>query len=211
MLRNKRVLITAGPTWVAIDKVRVISNTASGETGILLAQELARSGAKPTLLLGPVTSCCLNKKIRVVNFKFFDELKNALHKELLSKKFDAVIHTAAVSDFKPAKTYAVKLSSGLKNLRINLIPSEKIIDSIKKISPRILAVGFKFEPDVKGNALIKKADLLLKKARLDLVVANTAYENKYRAYIVNKQSSSKAIGSKNILAAKLVKILDKLL
>ena len=55
-LKNKRILITAGPTWVAIDSVRVISNIATGETGILLAKRLSLQGAKVTLALGP--SCC---------------------------------------------------------------------------------------------------------------------------------------------------------
>ena len=52
-LKNKKVLITAGPTWVPIDNVRVISNTATGETGILLSEKLKNLGAKVTLLLGP--------------------------------------------------------------------------------------------------------------------------------------------------------------
>jgi len=81
-LATKSVLITAGPTWVAIDSVRVISNTATGETGTLLAERFAQQGAKVTLLLGPVSNCCLNKKIRVINFKFFDELRDKLIREL---------------------------------------------------------------------------------------------------------------------------------
>lgn len=74
-LKNKRVLITAGPTWVAIDKVRVISNTATGATGKILAQQLANKGAKVTLLINAENSCCLNKKIKILPFRFFDQLK----------------------------------------------------------------------------------------------------------------------------------------
>ena len=71
-LRKLRVLITAGPTWVAIDNVRVISNIATGETGKILAEKLASMGAKVTLLIGPGDLCCLKKNIRLIRFKFFE-------------------------------------------------------------------------------------------------------------------------------------------
>ncbi|MBU2221207.1 MAG: phosphopantothenoylcysteine decarboxylase, partial [Candidatus Omnitrophica bacterium] len=67
-LRNKRILITAGPTWIAIDKVRVISNTATGATGKLLANQFSNKGAKVTLLINAENKCCLNKKIRILPF-----------------------------------------------------------------------------------------------------------------------------------------------
>ena len=66
--KNKKILITAGPTWIAVDSVRVISNTASGETGQLLADRLAREGAKVTLVLGPVPNRLKNKKVKVIPF-----------------------------------------------------------------------------------------------------------------------------------------------
>jgi len=81
-LKNKRILITAGPTWVSIDKVRVLSNTASGATGILLSQALAAKKSKVTLLLGPVGNFSVGKNIKLLRFKSFDELKKALVGEL---------------------------------------------------------------------------------------------------------------------------------
>jgi phosphopantothenoylcysteine decarboxylase/phosphopantothenate--cysteine ligase len=83
---NKRILITAGPTWVPIDSVRVISNIATGETGILLAQEAVRRGFGVTLLLGPCDCCCIGQGFKVVRFRFFDELRQRLKEELSSKK-----------------------------------------------------------------------------------------------------------------------------
>ena len=80
-LKKKRVLITAGPTWVPVDSVRVISNTASGETGILLARQLRRIGAKPTLILGPGHDCCIDKNLNLKRFRFFDELKKIITRE----------------------------------------------------------------------------------------------------------------------------------
>ena len=95
--KNKHILITAGPTWVPIDSVRVISNIATGQTGISLANQFSSLGAKVTLLLGPqANSIQINNDIKVINFKFFDELKQLLAKELKSKQLDLIIHSAAV-------------------------------------------------------------------------------------------------------------------
>ena len=109
-LKNKRILITAGPTWVAIDKVRVISNIASGKTGVILAEKLNNCGAKVTLLMGPGECCCLNKKIRLVRFKFFADLKQTITRELKSNKYDVIIHSAAVSDYRVENVYSGKIS-----------------------------------------------------------------------------------------------------
>ena len=70
VLKNKNILITAGPTWVPIDRVRVISNIATGKTGILLAKSANKLGAKVTLVLGPVGEVGLEKEINVKRFYF---------------------------------------------------------------------------------------------------------------------------------------------
>jgi phosphopantothenoylcysteine decarboxylase/phosphopantothenate--cysteine ligase len=206
-LKNKRILITAGPTWVPIDKVRVISNIATGETGILLAEKLKDLGAKVTLLLGPCSVCCLDKKIRLIRFNLFDELKKLVEQELKYKRYDIVIHSAAVSDYKPARFYNCKIKSGLGRLRINLVPTSKIIRLIKKISPDSLAVGFKFEPQIDKVSLAKKAKRLLKQAGLDLVVANSIKQNKYLAYIIGCKEFCGPILNKKIMADKLINLI----
>ncbi len=180
-------MITAGPTWAPIDNVRVISNIATGETGILLANQLAKLGAKVTLLFGPVGACKINKAIRVINFKFFAELSSLLNKEIGKKHYDIVIHSAAVSDYRAGAVSRKKLGSGHKTLRLTLKQSPKIIDSLRKALPRAILIGFKFEPDLSKNKLISKARGLLKRARLDLVVANTNRNKRYAAYFVGKK------------------------
>lgn len=208
-IKGKNILITAGPTWVAIDNVRVISNIASGETGILLAQKFQQLGAKVTLLLGPVKNCCLSDKIKVIHFRFFDELKKAAIKELRSKKFDIMIHSAAVSDYKPAKVYARKLRSGINNLRLNLVPTEKIIGLLRKVSPKSFLVGFKFEPQADEKSLIKKGLELLRRAKLDLVVANSNRSMAYQAYILENTDKYGPFLNKIKMARHLSKLTDK--
>jgi phosphopantothenoylcysteine decarboxylase/phosphopantothenate--cysteine ligase len=202
-LNGKRILITAGPTWAPIDTVRVISNTATGETGILLAKVLAKQGAKVTLILGPVGSCCVDKNIKVIGFKFFNELNSLLKKELKRKRYDAVIHSAAVSDYEPLSVAKKKLSSGVKILSLTFKPTPKIIDCLRKYSPDSFLVGFKFEPDLTGNKLIKEARSLIKRAHLDLAVANTAGKNGYRAWMVNVKTGLGPFSSKEELVKNL--------
>ena len=69
-LKNKKVLITCGPTWVPIDDMRVIANRSTGEMGYLLAEAFAKEETKVTLLLGPVEEKALSKNVRKVRFTF---------------------------------------------------------------------------------------------------------------------------------------------
>lgn len=209
-LKNKCILITAGPTWVPIDSVRIISNIATGETGLMLAEKLCSKGARVTLLLGPGEFCCLsNSKVRLIRFRFFNELHSIFARELRARKYDAVIHSAAVSDYRPLRYFREKIKSGLKKLEIELFPAPKIIDSIKKISPDTFLVGFKFEPDAGKKILIKRAKRLFSRAGLDLVVANSAKGKKYRAYIINRENTYGPLQSKNVLSERLVKIIGE--
>lgn len=208
-LQGKDILITAGPTWVPIDNVRVISNIATGSTGILLAEKLRDTGAKVTLVLGPTELNCLDKKIKLIRFKFFDELKNVIIKELKSRKYDIMIHSAAVSDYRPLRIYNQKIKSGIKGLRLNLVPTAKIIDLIKKINKSIYLVGFKFEPGVSKDMLTKKAKSLMNRANLDLVVANTIDGHRYKAYIMDKNKTYGPFSNKRDLTENLVKLMGK--
>lgn len=191
MLKNKRILITAGPTWVPIDNVRVISNIATGQTGVFLANELAKKGAWVTLVLGPcVNAKILNRRARLISFKFFDELKKAVEEEIKTKKYDIVIHSAAVSDYTPKMKYGRKIKSGIKNFRLELKPTAKIIDCVKKIQPEVFLVGFKFETGKSEETLFKETRSLIKRSNLDLAVANTVNGGKYKAYILSGQNIS---------------------
>lgn len=210
-LKNKRILITAGPTWVPIDSVRVISNIATGQTGVLLAEELNKRGAKVTLVLGPTAACCINKRIRVINFHFFEELKSIILKELKKSKYDILIHSAAVSDYRPLRKYAKKVRAGMKSWSLSLVPTVKIIDSIKKINPQIKLVGFKFEPEVSKHQLLNCAKRLAQRVRADLVVANTLLFHKYQAYLLNGKSIYGPLSNRQALVKKLAKATGEIL
>jgi len=207
-LINKRVLITAGPTWVSLDSVRVISNISTGETGILLARQASKQGAKVTLLLGPVMDTSLaglSKRIDLIRFRFFEELKNKVVRELRSKSYDLIIHCAAVSDFKPARQNRGKLDSG-RGLNLRLVPLPKIITDIRRFARTAVLVIFKLEAGIADKALIEKARAALISSGAAVVVANRL--NPYRAYIIDRYNIIASADSKSELAKKLIRALN---
>ncbi|MDP4031025.1 MAG: bifunctional phosphopantothenoylcysteine decarboxylase/phosphopantothenate--cysteine ligase CoaBC [Candidatus Beckwithbacteria bacterium] len=129
-LKNKKILVTAGPTRESIDSVRFITNLSSGKMGAAIAAAATRRGAKVRLLLGP---------------KDFTTGKDLL--ALVKKyapRFDLVFHTAAVGDFRPECSRRGKISSH-KPQELRLETQVKILAQIKKFNPKITVVGFKAE------------------------------------------------------------------
>lgn len=181
-LRRKKILITCGPTWVPIDDMRVISNRSSGVLGQTLALMLAQLGAHVTVLEGPVEKRLVAKRINIIPFYFFDDLQKLLWREL-DKNYDAVVHAAAVSDYKLRKPLKGKLSSSLRKFRLELIPTEKLIRGIKKRAPKIFLVGFKLEPFLSKTIVQRKAASLIKESGCGAVVVNQL-DGGYRGYVI---------------------------
>src|SRR5208283_4531225 len=124
-----KVLITCGATWTPIDDVRVISNISTGEMGHFIAQAFRRAGAGVTVIEGPVTHTLLARGIKIIKYRFFDQLAKLLKTEL-RKKYDIIIHAAAVSDFKLQGPYKGKVTSD-RALTLRLVATPKLIKTIK--------------------------------------------------------------------------------
>ncbi len=205
-LANKKILITAGPTWVPIDDVRVISNVSSGELGRLLAKEALHSRMKVDLLLGPIAYRDLSKNVRILRFKYFDELLGLIKRELKKTKYDYILHAAAVSDYL-ASAVKGKISSNNEELVLCLRRAPKIVDTIRRLAPEAFLVIFKLEANVTDPVLLKRACEAMKKSGADLVVANT-YEGKvHRSFVLGSQDILARTRSKKALARNLFKVL----
>ncbi len=202
------MLVTAGPTWIKIDEVRILTTVFTGATGLFIARRLRDKGCDVTLVVNNHALGEIKEKgIRVVPFRYFDELKQVVKCELAGKKYDAVIHSAAVSDYKLARAFGGKISSGKKSLSLNLMPAEKIIKIIRKAVPAAKLVQFKLEIGREG--LIDKAYDSLLRNKSDLVVAN-AYEDLkkgYKAFLIDKYKKIVESNSKEDLADKIRSIL----
>jgi len=170
VLKNKKVLMTAGPTIEYIDPIRAITNLSSGKTGTLLASELISAGAKVTLVYGPGNQVP-TKGIKVINVTTSKEMFGAVRKEL-QKKYDIVIMAAAVSDYTPQNPSKSKIKSDKKSLVIRLKKTPKIIDIVKKYQKNTLLIGFKAETNLSKNALIKSAKIKIKETGADMIIAN---------------------------------------
>jgi len=213
-LQGKKILITAGPTWVPIDKLRVITNIFKGTLGLVIAQKAQSMGAKVVVLLGPspIQLSKKNKNLKIINFKFFDELLKLMKEEISSKKYDAVIHSAAVADYTPVKIYDGKIKSTKKRLVIVLKPTMKIVNLIRDWDPSIFLVKFKLEIGLSKKELIDVAYKSMIFSKADLVVANNLDHmvgNKYIGFIVDKNKMVKGFNQKEKLASALIKIIKK--
>jgi len=184
-LKNKKVLMTAGPTIEHIDPVRVITNQSSGKTGVSLASELISAGAKVTFVYGPGEEKP-PKGAKIINVSSSKEMLNAVKTEL-KKKFDIVIMTAAVADYVPIKPSKNKIKSSKNEIKISLKKVPKIIDQIKKYQKNVLLVGFKAETNFTKNQLIKSAQKKLKESSSDMIVANDIGSSRYKKNPQNNQ------------------------
>lgn len=167
-LEGKRVLVTAGATREYIDPIRYITNASSGKMGIAIAEEADFRGAEVTLIRtkGSVQSFVENQ----IEVETVEEMLRAIEEELKARKYDVVILAAAVSDFRIKNQAEAKIKSG-KELILELEPTPKIIDLVKKLQPETFLVGFKAETD--EGKLIEEARRQIERAGSDLVVANT--------------------------------------
>jgi len=165
-LKNKKILITAGPTVEFLDRVRFITNGSTGKMGFEIARAARDRGADVTLISGPVN---LNdiEGVKRINVKTSDEMFNAVKSRLRNK--DLVIMSAAVEDFVPLKTGKGKIKKE---------DSEKFIFEFKKAVDILEYAGSKKkEFKLIGFALeteneIENARIKLKKKNLDMIVSN---------------------------------------
>lgn len=201
-----KILITAGATWVKIDAVRILTNRFTGKTGLYLAKQLKEKGHSVMLLINPH---CIGKvsEVKYIYYHYFDEFKSKISQALKKNSYDAIIHMAAVSDYKLKNSKPGKISSGKKSLNLKLVPIEKIVKLIRKLAKKSLLIQFKLEVDRKG--LKEKAYKSLKTNKSDFVVANSLADMRlgYKAFLIDNKKKVTNIGSKKALADTLNRII----
>ncbi len=165
-LSGKCILITGGATAEAIDPIRIVTNRASGKTGIELALEAFRRGADVTLVH---RGCIGIQGICEFSVESAQDMTDTVIEEL-GKGYDLLISTAAVSDFtiKPSKN---KIKSD-KDITLTLKPAPKLIKEARSKYPELKIIGFKAETGVTEDELIESARRSMESSRLSLVVAN---------------------------------------
>jgi phosphopantothenoylcysteine decarboxylase/phosphopantothenate--cysteine ligase len=171
----RRLLVTAGPTWMPIDAVRHLANFSTGRMGATLARAAAAAGWGVTLLYGPGRHPATaedERRMEVVPFTTFDDLHALLRERVGSRSYTGLVHAAAVSDYRPAAPAAGKLDSSAPELVLRLVRAPKLVDEVKRLDPEIVLVAFKLTANQTREEMVRSAQALRRRCGAELVVAN---------------------------------------
>jgi len=166
-LKGKKILVTAGPTYEAIDPVRFIGNHSSGKMGFDVANEAANLGAEVFLIAGPTHYKAKNSLVKVTNVVSAQEMYDACH--LYFNDVDAAIAAAAVADYRPKFVANQKIKKNEAEFSIELEKTKDILSSLGAIKKNQFLIGFALETENE----IENAKLKIQKKNLDLIVLNS--------------------------------------
>lgn len=203
-----KILISAGPTREYIDPVRFISNPSTGKMGYLIAEECLKKGHSVVIVSGP-THLKPPDNARLLSVETADEMRKGILNQF--PKADALIMTAAVSDWRPAKQYPGKLKRK-EAWSLKLVPNPDILKAAGRIKRKNqIVIGFALET----SDIIKNAVKKLKEKNLDLIVADTTEffkdKNSKVAFILKDgRVEEYSRLNKKQTAVKTVKLLEKL-
>lgn len=208
ILRGKRILVTSGGTMEMIDPVRVITNRSSGKMGKAIAEVCKDFGAEVILIRAK--SAVASLKVKEEIFESANDLTSIM--KAYSSHIDILIHTAAVSDFKPREISSRKIISS-RPLRLRLTPTPKILNMVKSWNPHVLLIGFKAVYKETDDAIVSIGMKKLDESRSDFIVVNDVGrkgigfgEDENEIYIVTKKGLhvKLARASKQSIAEKLM-------
>lgn len=166
-LKGKKILITAGPTYQAIDPVRFIGNFSTGKMGIALANEAVRQGAEVHLVLGPSAEKNIDNKIHLHRVVSAQQMYESAVAQFETS--DMAILAAAVADYTPAEVALQKIKKKGDELTLTLIPTIDILASLGKLKTTQKLIGFALETENE----VENAQLKLQKKNLDAIVLNS--------------------------------------
>ncbi|GGA71388.1 phosphopantothenoylcysteine decarboxylase [Flavobacterium palustre] len=166
-LKGKKILITAGPTYEAIDPVRFIGNHSSGKMGFDIAKSAANLGASVVLISGP-THCVVNHSlVQVVKVTSAQEMYDACHQYYAD--VDVAIAAAAVADYRPKNVANQKIKKAAEKFVIELEKTKDILSSLGDNKKQQFLIGFALETENE----IENAKAKIQKKNLDLIVLNS--------------------------------------
>lgn len=167
-LVGKKVLVTAGPTYEAIDPVRFIGNRSSGKMGFALAEALYMQGAEVTLVCGPVNISTRYSGIMVQRVESAQQMYDACTAVFYG--MDIAVLSAAVADYQAEVVAGEKIKKAGENLQIPLVKTKDILKSLGAVKkPGQLLVGFALETNNERENALKK----LEAKNADMIVLNS--------------------------------------
>ena len=225
MTKNKTVLVTAGNTYVPIDKVRGITNIFRGRTGTAIAEYFTKQGMNVILLTSSPELAEPNcAGLEIVKFRTYDDLYLNMKELVCGGQLDIIIHSAAVSDYKVDGLFRMndrameavdnsgKFSSSYPELWMKMVPTEKIIDLIREPwGFEGVLVKFKLQVGMDEEELLKIARESLQQSKADLIVANTLEKSKEWALVVESKSESYVKTVRELLPIEIFRLIRRFL
>ena len=191
-LKNKKILITAGPTYEAIDPVRFIGNHSSGLMGFELAKAAANLGGEVVLISGPSHLNIEHDLVQLIRVVSAEEMYAQVHKYY--SDVDIAIAAAAVADYRPKNVAEQKIKKNDAHLTIDLVKNKDILLSMGEQKKNQFIVGFALETENE----VENAKGKLKKKNLDAIVLNSLNDsgagfgkNTNKISFIDKNSSIK--------------------
>lgn len=167
-LADQKMLVTAGPTYEAIDPVRFIGNHSSGKMGFAIADELAKLGADVTLIAGPSAQISKQASVKRIDVTSAAEMLDACLQNFQNSK--ACIMSAAVADYTPVTVAEQKIKKQDAGFSIDVKKTTDILNELgKQKKPGQILVGFALETNNEEKNAIDK----LQKKNLDFIVLNS--------------------------------------
>jgi phosphopantothenoylcysteine decarboxylase/phosphopantothenate--cysteine ligase len=212
-LSGKKILITSGSNAERVDPIRILTNRASGKTGVALALEAYRRGADVTLVHRFLQDLPA-PQVRQVYAESAQEMHDAILAEL-DTGYDALISAAAVADY-TLDAKDDKIKSG-QELVLRLKPTKKILKAVRAAYPDLKIVGFKAETNVADDELVRRASESMRSSDLDLIVANDVGRggmgtDENRVVIIDKEGCFRsAEGRKMAIAQSIIDALVEVL
>ncbi len=212
-LSGKHVVVSAGRTVEYIDPIRLITNNASGRMGMAIAREALLAGARVTILTGK-TAVPGPPGAALIRCDTAEELLEKSEEVLKSSGVDIYVAAAAVGDWKCREISDTKITThGAKELTLSLVPTPKILDRVKAISPGTFVVAFRALHGAGEEELHSDAIARMKKADADMIAVNDVSEegagfetetNRLRLFFRDGKNKQLPMMHKNAAARQLI-------
>lgn len=208
-LKNKKALVTAGPTFEPFDPVRYVGNHSSGKMGYALAEALYEKGADVTIVSGPVQQVKKYNGINIIKVDTAEEMYNACSQ--LHSVMDIEILAAAVADYKPAEIAAEKIKKNKTDLQLQLTKTKDILASLGARKNGQFLVGFALETNNEKTNAVEK----MKNKNANMIVLNSLKDanagfgfdtNKVTVFFDDETSVEMELASKKEIANNIVEL-----
>jgi phosphopantothenoylcysteine decarboxylase/phosphopantothenate--cysteine ligase len=213
-LKNKKALVTAGPTYENLDPVRYIGNYSSGKMGIAIAETLANEGCEVVLVLGPTSLTTMHANIKTIQVRSAEEMLNACTTHFAET--DIAVMSAAVADYTPMTVATSKIKKKDEEFTIQLKKTTDILKQLGSIkSKNQILIGFALENKNEKTYALKK----LEEKNADAIVLNSLNDegagfahdtNKISIFEKNGIETNYELKSKTAVAKDIIEKIIKL-